>query len=212
MEQSALIIISYLFGSFPSGFIVAKLFSTKDIRKVGTKQIGAANVTRQLGIRHGALSLSLDVLKALIPMAILHYVLDQPYWVTAVCGCAMVFGHDFSLFLSFQGGEGLATTMAVLFFLSPSRFLAMLPFAILTLIFTGYVTVAGVVQLWGFAVVCWSTGVPMPVVYASLGLAVLALVKQTPWIMEFSPYDFMKPDFIAPNTKAVAAVETKTQE
>lgn len=212
MEQSALIIISYLFGGFPSGFIVSRLFSTKDIRKVGTKQIGAANVTRQLGFRHGALSLSLDVLKALIPMAILHYALEQPYWVTAVCGCAMVFGHDFSLFLSFQGGEGLATTMAVLFFLSPSKFLVMMPFAILTLIFTGYVTVAGVVQLWGFAVICWSTGAPMPVVYSSLGLVLLALVKQTPWIMEFSPYDFMKPDFVAPNTKAVAAVETKPQE
>ncbi|HOR46625.1 MAG TPA: glycerol-3-phosphate acyltransferase, partial [Caldisericia bacterium] len=73
-----LIILSYLAGSFPSGYIVGWLFGKVDIRRVGSRQIGAANVTRQLGIKVGALSLSLDLLKGLLPMFITHYVLKQP--------------------------------------------------------------------------------------------------------------------------------------
>jgi glycerol-3-phosphate acyltransferase PlsY len=200
-----LIIASYICGSFPSGFIVAKIFAGTDIRSKGTSQIGAANVTRQLGKKFGALSLSLDLLKALIPMAIIKYLFLMPDWVVTVCGCAAVFGHDYSIFLELNGGEGLATSMAVLFFLAPFHFLVVGPFAIATGYLTGYVTIAGVVQFWAYGVSAWSTGAPMPAVYATIALVTLGLIKQIPWVSKYPIGKFMNQNFVAPSTETVAS-------
>ncbi|NLI40468.1 MAG: glycerol-3-phosphate acyltransferase [Caldisericales bacterium] len=207
MSVAFLIIASYLIGSFPSGYIVGWLFGKIDIRNVGSRQIGAANVTRQLGAKVGALALSLDLLKGLLPMFVTHYVLRQPMWVTSVCGIAAVFGHDFSIFLSFRGGEGLATSMAVIFFLAPSRFLLMAPFAIITALSTGYVTLGGIVQLWGYGVTAWVTGSPLAAVYSVVSLISLGLTKQTPWMMKNPPTHFMQPNFVVPHSDPVSTFE-----
>ncbi|MBP7733198.1 MAG: glycerol-3-phosphate acyltransferase [Caldisericia bacterium] len=204
-DVGLLIIGSYICGSLPSGFVVSKLFAGIDIRSKGTSQIGSANVTRQLGKSFGALSLSLDLLKALIPMAIIKYILMMPDWVVAVCGCATVFGHDFSVFLGLNGGEGLATSMAVLFFLAPFHFLVVGPFALATGYLTGYVTIAGVVQFWAFGVSAWATGVPMPAVYATIALVCLGLIKQIPWMSKYPIGKFMNQNFVAPSTETVAS-------
>lgn len=204
-DVGLLAIGSYLVGSFPSGFVVAKLFAGTDIRSVGTSQIGAANVTRQLGKAFGALSLALDLLKTLIPLAIIRYLLGFPDWVVAICGCAAVFGHDFSAFLNLNGGEGLTASMAVLFFLSPFHFLIVGPFALATGYLTGYVTIAGVVEFWGFGVAVWSTGGPMPAVYATIALVTLGLLKQIPWMSKYPITKFMDQNFVAPSTESVAS-------
>jgi glycerol-3-phosphate acyltransferase PlsY len=205
-EVELAIIGSYICGSFPSGYIVGRLFSGTDIRRLGTSQIGAANVTRQLGKKFGMLSLSLDLLKALIPMVILRYLFHFPDWAITLCGCAAVFGHDYSVFLGFNGGEGLATSMAVLFFLSPLHFFVIAPFALATGYLTGYVTIAGVVQFWGYGVACWSTGAPMPAVYATVGLVTLGLIKQIPWMSKYPINRFMDQNFVAPSTETVASI------
>jgi len=198
---------SYLIGSFPSGYVIAKLFSGIDIHSIGTTQIGAANVTRQLGKTFGALSLSLDLLKGLIPMTIVYYAFNQPMWVTSICGILTVFGHDFSIFMGFKGGEGLTTSMAVLFFISPSRFFLFAPFAILSVYLTDYVTIGGIVQFWGYGVACWTTGEPMAAVYSTISLVTLALIKQIPWVLKNPPSQFMNPSFLASQTDPVASVE-----
>ncbi|HOO96398.1 MAG TPA: glycerol-3-phosphate acyltransferase [Caldisericia bacterium] len=197
MSFPLLVLGSYLFGSIPSGFIVGRLFGGVDVQTVGTKQIGTANVTRQLGKIHGILCLSLDLLKALIPMSITHYFLNEPMWVTAICGMVTVFGHDFPVFLNFDGGGGLATSMAVLFFLSPLHFFVVAPFALATSLFTGYVTVGGVVQFWGLGVAAWATGAPMATVYTSITLTIMAFLKSIPWIVNNPPGKFMNSHFVA---------------
>ncbi len=209
MSVTLLVVASYIIGSFPSGYVVGWIFASTDIRKIGSQQIGAANVTRQLGILPGLLSLSLDLLKGLVPMTITHYVLHQPMWVTAICGVAAVFGHDFSIFLSFRGGEGLATSMAVVFFLAPAKFLFMAPFAIVTALATGYVTLGGIIQFWGYGVIAWVTGSPLAAVYTAIALICLGLTKQTPWMLKHSPTQFMQPNFVAPHSDPVASFEKK---
>lgn len=204
-DVGLLIIGSYICGSFPSGFVVSKIFAGTDIRSKGTSQIGSANVTRQLGKTFGALALALDLLKALIPMAIIKYALMMPDWAIALCGCAAVFGHDYSVFLGLNGGEGLATSMAVLFFLAPFHFLVTGPFAIVTGYLTGYVTIAGVVQFWAFGVSVWATGAPMPAVYATIALVCLGLIKQIPWMSKYPIDKFMNQNFVAPSTETVAS-------
>lgn len=197
------IVCCYIIGSFPSGLVVGKLFASTDIRTLGTSQIGSANVTRQLGKMHGALALSFDLLKALIPMAILKYVFLFPDWAITLCGCATVFGHDYSFFLGMSGGEGLATSMAVLFFLSPLHFFVIGPFAMATGYWSGYVTIAGVVEFWGYGVAVWATGGPMPAVYATIGLVTLGLIKQIPWMSKYPIGKFMNQNFVAPSTETV---------
>ncbi len=208
MSVPALFILSYLFGSIPSGYLISKLFLKSDIRELGSKQIGTANVTRQLGYPAGILCLSFDILKALIPMSIAFYFFHQPMWVTAICGIMAVFGHDFPIFLNFDGGGGMATSMAVLFFIAPLHFFLIAPFALASSLITKYVSLAGVVMYWGFGVATWATGGPMAAVYTATTLVFLGFVKQVPWAVKNPPAKFMKSGFIASDSDPVTSVES----
>ncbi|MCK5743799.1 MAG: glycerol-3-phosphate acyltransferase [Caldisericia bacterium] len=208
MTIPLLFISSYLFGSIPSGYVIGKLFMGVDIQELGNRQIGAANVTRQLGKTFGILCLSFDVLKALIPMSVAYYLFHEPIWVASICGVMAVFGHDFPLFLSFEGGGGMATSMAVLFFIAPLHFFVVAPFALAGTFITRYVSLAGVIQYWAFGVVTWATGAPMAGVYVSLTLVFLGLIKQIPWVVRNPPSKFMKSGFIASDSDPVTSVES----
>lgn len=207
MSIPLMFIGSYLFGSIPSGFLVGKMFAGVDIRQMGSQQIGTANVTRQLGRIFGAVCLSLDILKALIPMSIAYYCLNQPMWVTSICGIMAVFGHDFPVFLNFEGGGGMASSMAVLFFIAPHHFFLIAPFALASTLITKYVSLAGVIQYWGFGVSVWATGAPMAGVYTALTLIILGLIKQIPWAVKNPPSKFMRSGFIASDSDPVASVQ-----
>src|SRR3954451_7624896 len=111
----ALIPIAYLIGSVPFGLVVG-LARGVDPRKSGSGNIGATNLGRLLGGRYFALVFTLDLLKGLAPVlaagAVLHFAprsaLDYLLWL--LVGAAAIFGHMFSVFLSFAGGKGVATS------------------------------------------------------------------------------------------------------
>lgn len=118
------IAFGYLFGAIPFAIIIAKLRGV-NIMEVGTKNPGAANVSRKVGKVWGVLVFLLDALKGVIPMFIADRVLNLPtynihhlFWVGLV-GIAAVVGHCWSAFLGFKGGRGVATTGGVLLYLFP---------------------------------------------------------------------------------------------
>jgi len=115
MEIFIVFLISYLCGSIPFGLILTKIFSNKDIRKLGSGNIGATNVLRT-GNKFLALStLALDVLKGYIPV----YITIQNFPEMINLSCLVVFlGHLFPLWLKFKGGKGVATYLGILFALS----------------------------------------------------------------------------------------------
>ncbi len=112
MELILIILISYLMGSIPFGLILTKIFLNKDIRKIGSGNIGATNVLRAGNKIVGYLTLILDVLKAIIP--IIYIKLNYPDLIY-VSSLSVFLGHVFSIWLKFKGGKGVATYVGILF-------------------------------------------------------------------------------------------------
>ena len=105
-------IISYLMGSIPFGLILTKIFLKKDIRDIGSGNIGATNVLRTGNKTVGYITLSLDILKAVIPVIFVKiYYTDYLYLASL---CAFI-GHVFPVWLKFKGGKGVATYVGILF-------------------------------------------------------------------------------------------------
>ena len=112
MELILVISISYLMGSIPFGLILTKVFLKKDIRNVGSGNIGATNVLRTGNKIIGYLTLILDVLKAVIP--VLYVKLNFPELVY-ISSLSAFIGHVFPIWLKFKGGKGVATYVGILF-------------------------------------------------------------------------------------------------
>ena len=112
MELIIIILTSYLMGSIPFGLILTKIFLNKDIRKIGSGNIGATNVLRTGNKIVGYLTLILDVLKAIIP--IIYIKLNYPDLIY-VSSLTVFLGHVFPIWLKFKGGKGVATYVGILF-------------------------------------------------------------------------------------------------
>ena len=115
LEITLIIIISYLFGSIPFGLVLTKIFTGKDIRKIGSGNIGATNVLRSGNKFIGYLTLTLDILKAVVPILFIKfYYSDQLY----IASLSVFIGHVFPVWLKFRGGKGVATYVGILFCLN----------------------------------------------------------------------------------------------
>ena len=114
--------LGYVSGSIPNAVLIARLYGVEDIRRAGTGNPGAANVYRQVGPVPGLLVGLADMLKGAIPVAVAMQLLDLGPAEGAATGAAAVLGHQFSIFLSFRGGAGLATTVGALAILLPVPF------------------------------------------------------------------------------------------
>ena len=112
------LLASYLAGSVPFGLIVTKAAAGKDVRTVGSGNIGATNVARAAGRAAAAVTLLLDALKGLVSAALAARTLPQP-WAPAACGVAAVIGHCYPVWLRFRGGKGVATGLGVALALAP---------------------------------------------------------------------------------------------
>ena len=112
MELGLIILLSYLMGSIPFGFILTKIFLKKDIRKIGSGNIGATNVLRTGNKMIGYITLSLDILKAIVPLLIIKFNQSEFLFISAL---SIFLGHVFPLWLKFKGGKGVATYVGMLF-------------------------------------------------------------------------------------------------
>ncbi|PJZ70351.1 acyl-phosphate glycerol 3-phosphate acyltransferase [Leptospira perolatii] len=112
--------LSFFVGAIPFGYLLAKLFGGVDIRKKGSGNIGATNVTRLLGWKVGLPVLLLDIGKGAIAPLVGIYLLKTEFaFVPLVAGVLSVLGHMFSPFLLFKGGKGVATSFGVFLVLTP---------------------------------------------------------------------------------------------
>lgn len=114
------IIISYLVGSIPTAYIFCRLIKKVDIRQHGSGNVGATNASRILGKKLGVLVLVLDILKGFVPVLFLGDLiaartpgLDKEI-TFGLLGIACIFGHNWTVFLNFKGGKGMATSLGVL--------------------------------------------------------------------------------------------------
>ena len=112
MDYLIIITISYLLGSIPFGLLLTKFFLNKDIRNVGSGNIGATNVLRSGNKLIGYATLFFDVLKAVLPVIYLKYNHSDFIYISSLC---VFLGHVFPLWLKFKGGKGVATYVGILF-------------------------------------------------------------------------------------------------
>lgn len=117
-----LVLVCFLLGSIPSGVIVARRLKKIDLRKVGSGNPGAMNAYRALGVKGGLTVLGLDALKGLLAVFLAYFALLPGFTlpvVKVVYGFAAIAGHNYSPWLKFKGGKGIATGFGVLLALTP---------------------------------------------------------------------------------------------
>ena len=112
MELFIIIFCSYLIGSIPFGFLLTKCFLKKDIRDIGSGNIGATNALRTGNKAIGYSTLSLDILKAVLPVIFIKFNYPDYIYLSSLC---VFIGHVFPLWLKFKGGKGIATYVGILF-------------------------------------------------------------------------------------------------
>jgi len=171
------IIAGYLFGSIPAGYLAVKLLLGEDIRKLGSGNIGATNVTRFLGKKWGIVVAVFDMAKGGIVVLAVRLLGVQDPWILALAGFAAVCGHNFPIWLGFRGGKGVATSFGVIFFWSPFPALAGGLVWYLAIRFSRYVSVGSMVSL--ITVPVWFLILKQPQAYCwvSAALAILAVVR-----------------------------------
>ena len=143
-----LIIISYLTGSTPTSIIVGRITNGIDIRKHGSGNAGSTNVFRVLGWKPALIVVIVDVFKGWLPAAIFApafyfaQIIPDLGVVQILCGFSAVLGHTYTIFAGFKGGKGVGTLGGMLIALFPTVFLFCLAVAVITIILTGYVSLA----------------------------------------------------------------------
>lgn len=144
MKIALLIIFAFILGSIPFGIIIAKAKGV-DLKKVGSGNIGATNVLRSLGKWPAALTLLGDVLKGTAAVAIGRYFGVGPVY-EGLIGLLAILGHNFSIFLGFRGGKGVATSLGVLSIYSPQTALFTFIIWLVVVLFTKYSSLGALVS------------------------------------------------------------------
>lgn len=150
---AALIGFAAFCGSIPFGYLIGKLRAV-DIRKVGSGNIGTTNVMRVLGPLWGGLVLFLDFFKAYLPLKLVHLALTAPsasdLWMPTdilfgLMGIAVVLGHNYTPFLCFKGGKGIASSAGVLLVLMPWSFYLTVAAWLIALLLSRYASVGSII-------------------------------------------------------------------
>ena len=187
-----LIISSYLLGSIPFGLLIARAHG-KDLRSIGSGNIGATNVSRALGRKWAYVCFALDVLKGLVPMLVTMLVVKPDsvitLWLWLAVGCAAILGHIFPIYLKFKGGKGVATSFGVALGLWP-YYTACVLFAFLVwiavVLIWRYVSLASIVASVTFILALiaaiilkqdWEFADLWPILIAAVAIPVMVIIR-----------------------------------
>jgi glycerol-3-phosphate acyltransferase PlsY len=190
---AAAILAAYLLGSVPFAFMIAKVHG-RDLRTLGSGNLGATNLARAVGRKWGYLCFALDVLKGLVPMVVMRALLIVPndpaqlaLWLAV--GIAAILGHIFPIYLGFKGGKGVATSFGVALGLWPyftiCAWIALLIWLAVVLIWR-YVSLASICAALAFPVALilgvltipsWDFADLWPLLIAATVIPILVIVR-----------------------------------
>ncbi len=109
---------SYLLGALPFGYVIVRALVGADVRSAGSGSTGATNVTRRAGLKAGAATYVLDLVKGVAAVLLMRTISDDPIWLGAAAVAAII-GHMFPVFLKFKGGKGVATGVGAYLVVAP---------------------------------------------------------------------------------------------
>lgn len=182
---------AYMLGSIPWGYIIGRIYGV-DVRTVGSKNIGATNVTRTVGRIPGKICFVLDFLKGGLPVLAAQQIAAAGVWksgaelVVVAVMLATILGHIFPVFLQFKGGKGVSTAAGSIMALAPIPLIAAFAVWVVVFLVSRYVSLASISAAAVLPVVAWAfavAGIGSPVAHSKLTLifltviAVLAIVR-----------------------------------
>ncbi len=163
------LLIAYLMGAIPMGYLIAKFVFQKDITSEGSGNTGGTNVMRLCGKPAGFAVYLLDFTKAFLPIWVLTQNFTEMPWLHVVAGFILIFGHSKSIFLNFKGGKSAMSSLGVIAALSPLSALLLASIAGLTIFFTRTVSIGSLMTAISAPIVMYLFHCPMPyVIFASL--------------------------------------------
>lgn len=185
MLHVLLVLLAYLLGSIPFGYLIVRVRGGGDVRETGSGGTGATNVTRRAGKWAGVVTLLLDALKGALAVVIARRLLGDDagvgWWVTAAALAAVV-GHIFPVWLGFRGGKGVATGLGVFLGLAPLAVLCALPVFLAVVWATRYVSLGSMTAAATLPLSVWLLGGrgdsqanPAPLLTAALAGAALII-------------------------------------
>jgi glycerol-3-phosphate acyltransferase PlsY len=184
----SIILLSYLIGSFPTGFVFGKAIKGIDIRSIGSKSIGATNTGRLLGTKIAIIVLAIDILKGFLATALVSQInlgdlAMLPEWIKIIAGLSAILGHIFPVWIGFKGGKGVGTGAGMLLGLIPLEMGFGFVLFIIVVALTRYISLGSILAA-GFifiALVVESRylGLPIPQAYMIISAVLLITVLVT---------------------------------
>ena len=172
MTRIIIVVVAYLIGSIPFGYLIVRRKIGADIRETGSGGTGATNVSRRAGKAAGVLTLLLDAAKGCVALALARAVSGDE-WVIAVAAIAALVGHVFPVWLGFRGGKGVATGVGIFLMLAPVAVLCAGVIFIAIVVTTRYVSLGSIVAAVLIPVFVWLLGGSQPLLTASTVAAAL---------------------------------------
>ncbi|MBX7187079.1 MAG: glycerol-3-phosphate 1-O-acyltransferase PlsY [Vicinamibacteria bacterium] len=176
MTLALLVLLGYAIGSIPSSFLVARLFGVKDVRTVGSGNVGATNVMRSAGKVPGVLALLLDASKGAVTVLLARAATASEVEV-CVAGLFAVIGHLFPVWLGFRGGKGVATGAGLFLPLAPTALGAAVLVFIAAVATFRYVSLASILASLSLPVAAYLLGASFAVVTTAAAAALMVVVK-----------------------------------
>ena len=180
------VLTAYLLGSVPTGFLVAKAKGV-DIRQAGSGNIGATNVFRILGAVAGVLVLLTDAAKGLLAVLVLAPLINTwlypaagplaREWFRVAAGLSAILGHNYTCWLRFRGGKGIATSAGAIGALVPLALVISLALWVIVLACTRYVSLASMAAAIVLPIATWLTGQNTLLIGVVAAMAILAIFK-----------------------------------
>lgn len=181
MRPLLVVIIAYLIGSIPFGYLIVRTRGGGDIRQTGSGGTGATNVSRRAGKAAGVLTLLLDAAKGAAAVLIAQNVSGSD-WVKAAAAIAVIVGHIFPVWLGFRGGKGVATGVGVFLILAPVALLCAGVIFVSIVFFTRYVSLGSIMAAALIPLLVWLQNVfiepiadPRPLLTAAVVGALLII-------------------------------------
>lgn len=169
-------VVAYLIGSIPNGLILGRLFWQIDLREHGSKNIGATNAYRTLGAIPAALIFVMDLLKGIIGVCLGAYIVGTPL-AMILGGIAAIIGHNWSIFLKFTGGKGVATGLGVITMLMPQVTIIVFITWIVIVYITKYVSLASIVAATMVPICSYFFNEPLEYICFSIFAAVFVVYR-----------------------------------
>ncbi len=171
-----ILVVAYLIGALPFGYILTRLLQKTDIRSHGSGNIGATNVLRVMGWKAALPVLILDILKGVAAVLLAKAVSNLPV-IYLGAGLMAMIGHSFPLFLGFKGGKAAATGIGVLAAVSGWVTLALIIWAGLIIALTRYVSMGSIVGALSVPLFFWLFGYDLNHIYFGVGIALLVTLR-----------------------------------